>query len=87
MNDENEHAQHIPDGLILRDSKGRLIRVYNPAWWRLDRHVFWFFKRVFNLGGGRGHAVFSAVITTAAGETHVEDFALPVYEIDASAGE
>ncbi len=81
---DSKFAQYIPDRIRLRDARGRLVMVYNPSWWRLDRHVFWAVKRAlaFLFGGGRtGTASFSAVTENKDGTKKVENFELPVYEI------
>jgi len=31
----------LHDGTWMGDSEGRLVEVFNPRWWRLDRWVRW----------------------------------------------
>ena len=37
---------NIPDGtLVGHPDSGRLIEIYNPRWWRLDRWLRWLLAR------------------------------------------
>lgn len=65
---------YIPDGTKIRQKKVTLV-VFNPAWWRVDRWIFWAWLLMFGRKGRRGIASF-----TALREGKVQRFQLPVYE-------